>query len=260
LILFGLARGLQRLTGDRRPIAEALDLSYHQIAPQFARALTIKHSSALAITMGLMLAAAIGWHLAPAQSNAVVERDPLALFPAELGNWQSGVPQRLDAQIEQTLGADDYHSVVFMNPNHRAPVSLFVAYYLKQTEGAGIHSPEVCIPAGGWEMSRIKKRTIPLSGGDSTAGSLTVNRAVIQKGLAKQVVYYWFEARGRQMTNDYIAKAMTLLDAVSMGRTDGALVRVITPIATDETEAHADARLTTILSQVVPELPRFVPH
>lgn len=260
LILFGLARGLQRLTGDRRPIAEALDLSYHQIAPQFSRALTIKHSSALAITMGLMLAAAIGWHLAPAQSNAVVERDPLALFPAELGGWQSGMPQRLDDQIEKTLGADDYHSVVFTNPNHRAPASLFIAYYLKQTEGAGIHSPEVCIPAGGWEMSRIKKRTIPLTNAGSAGETLTVNRAVIQKGLAKQVVYYWFEARGRQMTNDYVAKAMTLFDAVSMGRTDGALVRVITPIATDETEAHADARLTALLNEVEPELPRFVPH
>lgn len=262
LILFGLARLMQRITGDRRPIAEALDLSYHQLWPQFTRVLSVKNSHALIASAVLMCAVAIGWHVAPSPSNAQVEREPLALFPAELGSWRSGLPQRLEPNIEKTLGADDYHSVVFQSPEQRAPVSLFIAYYLKQTEGAGIHSPEVCIPAGGWEMSRIKKRTIPLSKSAGARGfdSLTVNRAVIQKGLARQLVYYWFEARGRQMTNDYIAKAMTLYDALVMSRTDGALVRVITPIATGETEAQAEARLSQFLDEAVGELPKFVPE
>jgi EpsI family protein len=111
-------------------------------------------------------------------------------------------------------------------------------------------------------MSRIKKRTIPLTKSAGMRGfdSLTVNRAVIQKGLARQLVYYWFEARGRQMTNDYIAKAMTLYDALVMSRTDGALVRVITPIATGETEAQAEARLSQFLDEAVGELPKFVPE
>jgi hypothetical protein len=37
--------------------------------------------------------------------------------------------------------------------------------------------------------------------------ALQVNRAVIQKGLSNQLVYYWFEQRGRRMTNDFAAKA-----------------------------------------------------
>ena len=38
-------------------------------------------------------------------------------------------------------------------------------------------------------------------------GSFTLNRAVIEKGTSRQLVYYWFEQRGTRMTNDYAAKA-----------------------------------------------------
>ena len=82
---------------------------------------------------------------------------------------------------------------------------------------------------------------------------------MIQKGLNKQIVYYWFEARGRRVTNDYIAKGLTLLDAVTMGRTDGALVRLLTPVRQGESEAEAEERLRSFLDSAVDELPRFIP-
>jgi EpsI family protein len=86
-----------------------------------------------------------------------------------------------------------------------------------------------------------------------------VNRAVIQKGLSKQVVYYWFEGRGRRVTNDYMAKGMTLLDAVTRSRTDGALVRLITPVRPGETEEEAEERMKSFLRESVQVLPRFIP-
>ena len=33
---------------------------------------------------------------------------------------------------------------------------MFVAFYDKQTEGDGIHSPEVCLPVGGWEIFSLE--------------------------------------------------------------------------------------------------------
>ena len=65
---------------------------------------------------------------------------------------------------------------------------------------------------------------------------------MIQKGLEKQLVYYWFEGRGRHMTNDFAAKFHTVADSMTRGRTDGGLVRLITPIG-EGGEAAADARL-----------------
>ena len=260
LILFGLARLMQFAVGDRRPIAEALDLSYEGIWPQVSKVFSMRRSLAIVLTGLLVAGAAIGWSVVPDRGSVIVKRDPLVLFPSQLGGWRSGVPDRLTPEIEAVLGADDYYSVNFVNPKFKAPVSFFVAYYEKQTEGAGIHSPEVCIPAGGWEMSRIKRMEIPLETAvaKTTVGTVPVNRAVIQKGLSKQVVYYWFEGRGRRVTNDYIAKALTLFDAITRSRTDGALVRLLTPVRPGETEAQAEERLKAFLDESVDVFGRFI--
>lgn len=259
LILFGLARLMQRLAGDRRPLAEALDLDLNGLGAQAARILTIRRSVALAASAILMAVAAGTWHLAPERSAADVDRSSLVLFPRTIDDWTSGPPQLLNPAIEAVLAADDYHSASFVSPERTAPVDLFVAYYLSQTDGSGIHSPEVCIPAGGWEMSTITKDEVSVTEADGSNVSVPVNRAIIQKGLSQQLVYYWFEQRGRRLTNDYVAKAMTVFDAVTRGRTDGALVRLITPIAPGESVNVADDRLRAFMDSSIDVLPEFVP-
>ena len=91
-------------------------------------------------------------------------------------------------------------------------------------------------------------------------GSFELNRAVIQKGLSKQLVYYWFEQRGKRMTNDYVTKAVVVYDSLTMGRSDGAIVRYITPIGRGETEADADARMLRFMADSLGRLPRFIPE
>jgi EpsI family protein len=94
----------------------------------------------------------------------------------------------------------------------------------------------------------------------SSLGTFPVNRAVIQQGLNKQLVYYWFEGRGRRLTNDFVAKFYTVADSIGRGRTDGGLVRAITAIGPGETEADAEARLQRFLVEATDRLDRFVPE
>ena len=126
-----------------------------------------------------------------------------------------------------------------------------------QTEGSGIHSPEVCLPVGGWEIFSLEPYQVDMTG--TAYGTFTLNRAVIQKGVSQQLVYYWFEQRGKRFVNDFKAKASVIVDSLRIGRTDGALVRFITPIGEDETPEAADARLQSFMRQSLPSLPRFVP-
>ena len=95
---------------------------------------------------------------------------------------------------------------------------------------------------------------------DRVYGDFMVNRAVIQKGMSKQLVYYWFEQRGQRMTNDYAAKFSVVWDSLTRGRSDGALIRFVTPINPGETEADADARLQRFMAEALKLLPRFVPE
>ena len=107
-------------------------------------------------------------------------------------------------------------------------------------------------------MSSIE--AVELSAPGTVYGDFTVNRAVIQKGLSQQLVYYWFEQRGKRMVNDYLAKASVVWDGLTLGRSDGALVRLVTPIGADESEADADARMQRLMRELLPDLPRFVPE
>ena len=93
-------------------------------------------------------------------------------------------------------------------------------------------------------------------------GDFTANRAVIQKGLSKQLVYYWFEQRGKRMTNDYLVKASVVYDSLTMGRADGAMVRFVTAIDQGETPRpkRPPTRLQRLMAQLLPKLPRFVPE
>ena len=116
----------------------------------------------------------------------------------------------------------------------------------------------MCLPVGGWEVYSIEPYQVSLPG--TPYGTFELNRAVIEKGTLRQLVYYWFEQRGKRFTNDYLAKASVLYDGLTIGRTDGAMVRFVTPINPDETEAMADARLQRFMDESLPRLPRFVPE
>jgi EpsI family protein len=184
-----------------------------------------------------------------------LDREPFVLFPRNLGEWQ-GTLNPLEPEVAEVLGADDYINITYGAVN-QSPVNMFVAFYEKQTEGEGIHSPEVCLPVGGWEVFSIDPYEVDMS--DTAYGTFHLNRAVIQKGTSMQLVYYWFEQRNRRMTNDFAAKGLVVWDGITQGRTDGALVRFVTSIAPGEAEAEADARLQGFMRDALPRLPRFVP-
>ena len=258
-ILFLLASLLQRTTPNPRPLAATLEFGATGLGSQAARVFRVPTSGPLVAACLVMVTAATAMHLAPAREAVSPPRAPLVLFPSDIGEW-SGRTLRLDPEIERVLRADDYHSATYHSPNEAAPADLFIAWYRRQTDGSGIHSPDVCIPAAGWEVSEWRSVTVevPVRSRRQTI-PVVANRAVIQKGLERQLVYYWFEQRGRRVSSDYVAKALTLWDATMSGRTDGALVRLITPIRADEDESEAEMRLRRFMSATLEVLPDFVP-
>ena len=88
---------------------------------------------------------------------------------------------------------------------------------------------------------------------------MKVNRAFMQKGAYKQLSYYWFSQRGRILTNAYQLKIFAFWDALTKQRTDGALVRVVTPVYESETLKDADARLQEFTKEIVPVLAGYIP-
>ena len=175
------------------------------------------------------------------RSEIIPGRTLFVEFPTRIGQWR-GHPSLLDPDTEKGLSLDDYILSDYDRPDGKA-VNLYVAYYSSQRSGESPHSPIVCIPGGRWQWQKLQQINYVYQG-----QSQPLNRVVIQKGTIKQLVYYWFDERGRKIANEYWAKLYLLTDAILKNRTDGALVRLTTQIAPSETEDDADQRLQAFAS------------
>lgn len=180
------------------------------------------------------------------------ERARFATFPAVIGEWK-GRASSLEPDTERALGMDDY-IVSDYSKLEGSPVNLYVAYYATQRKGISPHSPSVCLPGGGWMITSLESASFT-----DLPERLIFNRAVIQNGPSKQIVYYWFDERGRKIASEWAAKWYLFTDAIMWNRTDGALIRLIAPVFPGQSEEAADERLHAFMKVVVPSLARYLP-
>ena len=155
--------------------------------------------------------------------------------------------------MERVVRPDDYLFSDYKRPDGQA-VNVYVAYYASQRKSDKPHSPSECIPATGWNVKNFERTSYVGNG-----VTWPLNRVVIEKNSIRQVVYYWFNERGRKVANEYLAKWYLHADAVVMNRTDGALIRLVTQIRGNETEQDADQRLQAFIRDAVPALSEYLP-
>jgi exosortase D (VPLPA-CTERM-specific) len=253
-ILFALAWGMLFLRHDRISLRDALDLNTDGLGTQAMRLRYLEPSRALVGSTLVVVALTIAWQALPKRDVVAVDRDPFSLFPARIDRWQAGAPRALEPTVETVLAADDYYSASLTQPDLPAPVDLFIAWYADQNTG-GVHSPEVCLPGGGWEIADLQQIAAPVA----ADAPFTLNRAIIQKGTSRMLVYYWFEQQGQRTASGLTAKMQLLLGKVANGRNDSAIVRLITPIDGTDGIAAAAARLNDATLAVLSQLPRFIP-
>jgi EpsI family protein len=206
------------------------------------------------ILSGLILAA--GLYSARANGDEVsAPREPLAAMPRTLGAWSDPIDLPLDREVRDVLGVDDYINRTYVDAAAQ-PVNLYIGYYRSQRQGDTIHSPQNCLPGAGWQPVEGGRTTLDING-----RRVPVNRYVIQKGLDRQVVLYWYQGRGRVVANEYANKFWLMLDAARLHRSDGALVRVVAPVtrAANGSLAGADAAAAAFTREIFPRLSRFLP-
>jgi exosortase D (VPLPA-CTERM-specific) len=258
ILMFLLAWVLLFFNRERSTLTDALDLETDGLGAQAMRLRLVRPSPALVTAAGLAIAAAGAWQFVPERGGQAVERDSFAVFPRSLGDWrQAGPPEMLAPDVERALQADDYHQITLRNPAAAAEVGLFMAWYRDQSRG-GVHSPEICLPASGWEIAWLERSDITEAMGSETP--FMINRAIIERGQARMMVYYWFQQGERRIAWDMAAKFWLMIDGVTSGSTDGAIVRLTTMIGANEADAQAEARLQGVLAELMGPLPRFIPE
>jgi EpsI family protein len=189
------------------------------------------------------------------RSEPKPERQPLTQIPNRIQGWE-GIDQTIDSRTLAVLGAGEFLSRVYTQGNNIPPVSLFVGYFPSQRTGVSIHSPKHCLPGSGWvfESSRYVNLV------DAERKSHWVGEYTIGNGARKEFVIYWYEAHGRSLASEYAALFYLISDAIRTNRSDGALVRVITPVGPDENMVQAKSRAESFVTRLSPMLPCFIPN
>lgn len=251
LILIGEIKLLEYF-GQKRSFWQAVDFPVIPVVS--AKSAETKPNKPLYAAVGLILAALLTVNVVGNRQEIKPARTQFATFPAQFDGWIAK-EESLSKEVEQFLGVDDYLLADYSKPDVGG-VNFYVAYYASQRKGVSPHSPQVCMPGGGWVISSLDRITIDVAG----KKDFHVNRTVINKDNHRQVVYYWFEQRGRHIANEYYMKWYLLLDSMQKNRTDGALVRVTTYLNPSEPVENADKRIQQFLASGVPLLDEYVPQ
>lgn len=235
---------------NKQKLSEVFSIEAPEIIPDDAvfqpRKVSWKYIVPLVLVLG------IGVYIGGLNERAEIIPDRKAFdsYPLIIGEWQ-GRRDTIEKKYLDELKLNDYIIADYRNGSNEN-VNLYLAYYNSQRSGAAAHSPKSCIPGGGW---RIKSHSVI----DSVSLGKSVNRLLIQKGDYGQLVYYWFDQRGRNITNEYMVKWYLFWDSMTLGRTDGALVRLTTTVQPGDDVKEADIRLVRFAKLIVPNLENYIP-
>ncbi len=255
-VLLLLVWSFNTLAPTKQRFLERFNLDLPERLPSEQKTCTRPVPRSFIAAVGILVLAAVAAQANDARVATLPERRSLAAFPSVLDGW-IGRGGSLEENVLQALDLTDYYIGDFSGPNGEV-VNVYAAYYASQAAGEAAHSPRSCIPGGGWKIADLERREL----GETLVGSqpLVVNRLQIERGDVKQLVYYWFQQRGRILTNEYAVKWFLFWDALTRNRTDGALVRLTTTIEPWEDWTAGDRRLMALTPKVSDELVWYVPN
>jgi len=210
-----------------------------------------------AIVLTIMFLATLGLVAQASKSEIVPTRASFVTFPMEIEGWKGRQERPFADDILAILGVDDYLTRSYFSA--QGGVGLYLGYWGTQSQGDTIHSPLNCLPGAGWEP--LSKGTLQVDVREAGAPrQISINRYVIQKGLDRQLVLYWYQSHGRVVASEYAGKFYLVKDAIALNRTDASIVRIIVPLAPDDNDGmDGEQRGVQFVKALFPVLNTYLP-
>ena len=211
----------------------------------------------LVLTACMVATSAYLSHASRAEPTPI--REPLSGLPYQIESWRGRSLPPLTEEVLEELRVTDYTTRYYTKAGQG--VSLYVGYYDSQRQGASIHSPLNCLPGAGWLPLEQGRRRLSVPSADGTSREIEVNRVLIQRGLDRQLVLYWYQSHGRVVASEYWGKVYSVADAIRYNRTDAALVRLVAPVRVEDAEGmrRAEAAATDLARAIFPLLTHHLP-
>jgi EpsI family protein len=174
-------------------------------------------------------------------------------FPIVVDEWRGEEGVLFEEKIHDRLQFSDYLMRRYVDSFGRS-LWLYIGYWESQRRGAVPHSPKHCLPGNGWDTVEAQRVMVPLVSG---ATPIEVNRYVVQKDQKQQLVLYWFLSQGQPVASETFSRLLLVKNALLYNRTDGALIRITSPLygTVEETFAYQ----VTYMQAMYPLLQQFLP-
>jgi EpsI family protein len=184
----------------------------------------------------------------------LLTRTSLSSFPLSLTTW-AGTDVPLPDETRKRLGTGEFLQRTYRDSAARGSyVDLYVAYVPDQ-RAMFHHPPQVCLEGSGWSALESGTTTLAFPG----AAPFSAKRYLIAKGEERQLVLFWYSARGRRAASEDWMNVYLALDSLRLNRSDNALIRINTELRPGEKPEDAERRLLSFAGIVNPLLQNYIP-
>jgi len=157
-------------------------------------------------------------------SSEALERSVhLVEFFSRIDGWEKGKINFVGDDIATSLDLDDYLYADFKKGSKY--VSLYIGYYETLKKVGSAHSPLVCFPGQGWNISETQNQKIK-----TDAGEIHLASMIVGKGGKDELVLYWFQAYDRTSPGTFMQKVNSFLSKVRHKNERNAFVRITIPL------------------------------
>lgn len=172
-------------------------------------------------------------------------------FPGVVSQWRMTSESQLSDNVQAVLKASEVLMRQYVNPQGEK-VDLYIGYHDGGQGSGEIHSPKHCLPGSGWQ--ELSSSRTQIAAGDE---KLNLVRAVYQKGDSRELFMYWYQVRGKTLSEELSLKAAEIANSVLYRRRDASFIRISIPFQSSEEKA---AQLgERFVSDFLPAIREFLP-
>lgn len=167
-----------------------------------------------------------------------------------------------NAEVTQPKAPELYHdsnvdkSVSFVATGVESmPIEVFVGYRGEQSGGKRLGSPKINFPEN-WNSVWLRPANVQISGGTAIRGNWMLTR----QGDLQRLVFYWYQIADDTFSGEFENRLRQFKRALLERRTDGAVVRIATPVVRGEMLQKAEERLAAAARKIYPEVVKVLPR
>lgn len=171
--------------------------------------------------------------------EANLSREKLSEVLSRFGGWESVDEIGMQENLITALELDDY---LFRSyKKNGIVVTLYVGYYYTTSKIGAAHSPLVCFPGQGWEVSAPQNATIK-----TTAGTIRAEEMIVKKGRQQELLIYWFQSYDMTSSGTFLQKVNNFHARLNSDPEDNAFVRVSISVQDNQTQPASQAAMAFV--------------